>query len=319
MMAGISIENTDMHAEIDLNLLRVLCAVHATRSVSKAAEELGMTQSGVSNALRRLRASFSDPLFVRCADGMQATARAQDLIDLIAPGMAGITSALTTTTRFDPTQSSRLFRIMASDLAQVVLMPRLLARVSPLAPNVRFETVDASPEDGRRGMEGGSIDMVFGNWPAFGLDFHRQVLFKENFVVLMREDHPLSRRRLTRSAYLNARHLDYRPGGVSYQSLRQVLDKVLQTQNQKRHVTFTAAHALGLASVLCESDLLLTLPSRLVSALTFGRKQLVVRPLPINSPEMTITLQWHTRVHRDPAVTWLRRAIVEIFSTPDGG
>lgn len=318
-MVRISSENTEMKPEIDLNLLRVLCAVHATRSASKAAEELGMTQSGVSNALRRLRISFSDPLFVRCADGMQATARAQELIDLIAPGMADIESALTSTTGFDPAQSSRLFRIMASDLAQVVLMPRLLARLSPMASNVRFETVDASPEDGRRGMEGGSIDMVFGNWPAFGLDFHRQVLFKETFVVLMREDHPLSRRKLTRSAYLNARHLDYRPGGVSYQSLRQVLDKVLQTQNQKRHVTFTAAHALGLASVLCESDLLLTLPSRLVSAITFGRTQLVVRPLPIDSPEMAITLQWHTRVHRDPAVTWLRRSIVDIFSTPDGG
>ena len=107
--------------------------------------------------------------------------------------------------------------------------------------------------------------------------------------------------------------------GVGGWHLGQVLDKVLQTQNQKRHVTFTAAHALGLASVLSESDLLLTLPSRLVSAITFGRTQLVVRPLPIDSPEMAITLQWHTRVHRDPAVTWLRRSIVDIFSTPDGG
>ncbi|MDO9031927.1 MAG: LysR family transcriptional regulator [Hydrogenophaga sp.] len=306
-----------MKPEIDLNLLRVLCTVHSTRSASKAAEALGITQSGVSNALRRLRASFSDPLFVRCADGMQATARAQELIDLIAPGMADIESALASGMAFEPEQSSRLFRIMASDLAQMVLMPRLLAQLMPLAPNIRFETVDASPEDGRRGMEGGSIDLVFGNWSAFGLDFHRQVLFSEVFVVLMRADHPLSKRRLTRSAYLKARHLDYRPGGVSYQSLRQVLDKVLQSQNQKRHVTFTAAHALGLASVLSESDLLLTLPSRLVDAITAGRKQLVVRPLPIDSPEMTITLQWHARVHRDPSVTWLRRSIAQLFSAPE--
>lgn len=302
-----------MKTDVDLNLLRVLCAVHATRNVSRAADELGMTQSGVSNALRRLRTVFADPLFVRCADGMQPTARAQDLIDLIGPGMADIQSALATETAFDPAQSTRLFRIMASDLAQMVLMPKLLARVAPLAPNVRFETVDASPEDGRRGMEGGAIDLVFGNWPAFGLDFHRQVLFKEVFLVLMREDHPLSQRRLTRSAYLNAKHVDYRPGGVTYQSLKQVLDKVLKTQNRQRDVTFTAAHALGLTSVLSESDLLLTLPSRLVSAIQVGRKQLVARPLPVASPEMPITLQWHARVHRDPSVIWLRRVIAELF------
>lgn len=302
-----------MASKIDLNLLRVLCAVHATKSASKAAEELGMTQSGVSNALRRLRSSLSDPLFVRCAEGMQATARAQELIDLVAPGMADIEAALASKSTFEPRHASRLFRIMASDLAQMVLMPRLLAQLAPIAPNIRFETVDASPGDGRRGMEGGSIDLVFGNWPAFGLDFHRQVLFKEVFVVLMRAGHPLSRRKLTAGAYLKARHIDYRPGGVTYQSLTTILDKVQQAHHRKRHVTFTAAHALGLASLVGESDLLLTLPSRLVSAITAKRTHLVVRPLPFEAREMTITLQWHSRVHRDPSVTWLRRAIVQLF------
>lgn len=302
-----------MASDIDLNLLRVLCAVHAAKSVSKAAEELGMTQSGVSNALRRLRSSLADPLFVRCAEGMQATARAQELIDLVAPGMADIEAALASKAAFEPRHASRLFRIMASDLAQMVLMPRLLAQLAPIAPNVRFETVDASPGDGRRGMEAGSIDLVFGNWPALGLDFHRQILFKEVFVVLMRADHPLSRRKLTRDAYLKARHIDYRPGGVTYQSLTQVLDKAQQAHRRKRHVTFTAAHALGLASVIGESDLLFTLPSRLVSAIPAGRKQLVVRPLPFEAPDMAITLQWHTRVHRDPSVTWLRRSIAQLF------
>lgn len=309
-----------MKTDIDLNLLRVLCAVHATKSASKAAVELGITQSGVSNALRRLRTAFSDPLFVRCADGMQATARAQELIERVVPGMEQIESALVADRSFDAQVSSRLFRVMANDLAQMLLMPRLLAQLVPQAPNVRFETVDASPEEGRRRMEGGAIDLVFGNWPAFGPDFHQQMLFKEVFVVLMRTDHPLSSRKLSRRAYLGARHLDYRPTGVSYQALRQMLETSLRAQGEKRHVTFTAAHALGLASVLSESDLLLTLPSRLVGAISAGRTQLVVRPLPFESPEMAISLQWHARVHRDPGVTWMRRSIVQLFSeTADSG
>lgn len=303
-----------MNASVDLNLLRVLCSVYETRSVSKAADELGLTQSGVSNALRRLRSSLSDPLFVRCADGMQATAKAQELIDRIAPSMTRIESALAADMVFDAATSGRMFRIMANDLAQMVLMPRLLAELTPVAPDVRYETVDATPDEGRRRMEGGAIDLVFGNWPAFGPDFHRQVLFKEVFVVLMRSDHPFSKRRLTRRAYLNARHLDYRPAGISYLELRDVFDKVLQSHRQKRHVTFTAAHALGLASVLGESDLLLTLPSRLVSAITASRENLVVRPLPFPSPELTITLQWHDRVHRDPGVMWLRRVIAQLYT-----
>ena len=302
-----------MKSDIDLNLLRVLCAVHATKSTSKAAVELGITQSGVSNALRRLRATFSDPLFVRCAEGMQATARAQELIEKIVPGMEYIESALMAEQSFDEKVSTRQFRIMANDLAQMLLMPRLLAKLVPLAPHTRFETVDASPEEGRRRMEAGVIDLVFGNWPPFGPDFHQLILFKEVFVVLMRAGHPLAEKKLTRKAYLKAQHLDYRPTGVSYQALRGVLEKVLHEQSEKRHVTFTAAHALGLASVLSGSDLLLTLPSRLVNAIAANRKQLVVRPLPIASPEMAISLQWHARAHRDPGVTWVRHSIAQLF------
>ena len=70
----------------------------------------------------------------------------------------------------------------------------------------------------------------------------------------------------------------------------------------------------GLASIIAETDLLLTLPGRLAASLTSGRSLLAIKPLPFPSPALSITQQWHARVHRDPAMVWFRRQVAELFA-----
>ncbi len=299
---------------IDLNLLHVLRTVYATRSASKAGRQLGMTQSAVSNALRRLRLRLDDPLFVRSTDGMLPTALVESIIAPIVEGLDRIEGAVTKPLRFDPATSDRLFRILMSDLAQLIFVPRLISHLGAAAPDIRLETLDVSPEEGRLAMHEGSIDLVVGNWPAMGPDYYRQRLFSESFVVMMSQRSQLAKRRLTKSDYLNARHVDYHPGGATYASLRRMLQKVLAKEKLERHVTLTAGHALGLAAIIAESELLLTLPARLASSLVAGRSSLAIKPLPFPMPALTITQQWHARAHRDPANVWLRRQVASIFA-----
>ncbi|MCC6196709.1 MAG: LysR family transcriptional regulator, partial [Burkholderiales bacterium] len=299
---------------IDLNLLRVLRTVYATRSASKAGRQLGMTQSAVSNALRRLRLRLDDPLFVRSTDGMLPTALVESIIGPIADGLDRIEAAVSKPRSFDPATSDRLFRILMSDLAQLIFVPRLISHLSATAPDIRFETLEVAPDEGRRAMHEGSIDLVIGNWPAMGSGYYRQRLFSESFVVLMSQKNPLARRRLTKSDYLKARHMDYHPGGATYASLRGMLQKVLAKEKLGRHVTFTAGHALGLAAIAAQSELLLTLPARLASSLVAGRSMLTIKPLPFPMPALTITQQWHARAHHDPANAWLRRQVAAIFA-----
>lgn len=64
---------------IDLNLLKVFAALAKERSVTKAADSVGLSQPAVSHALRRLRDLMDDDLFVRAADGMQPTERCREL------------------------------------------------------------------------------------------------------------------------------------------------------------------------------------------------------------------------------------------------
>jgi DNA-binding transcriptional LysR family regulator len=73
----------------DLNLLVVFDVLMFERSVTRAAERLGRTQSAVSHSLSRLREQFGDPLLIKGGMRMQPTAFALDLIEQARPMLAG--------------------------------------------------------------------------------------------------------------------------------------------------------------------------------------------------------------------------------------
>lgn len=298
----------------DLNLLRVLLAVYATRSVSKAGQQLCMTQSAISNALRRLRTQLGDPLFVRGRAGMQPTALVESIVGPIEASLRNIEDAVQACQDFQPAVSRRVFRFLASDLAQMFFMPPLVRHFSRVAPFVRLETVEMSWEEGRRALHEGRLDLAIGNWLPMGSDHGRTELFREGFVVVMSRENALARGGLTREAYAQARHVDYRPGGESYRVLRDALDEALAREVQARRIALTAGHGLGLAAIIAGSDLLLTLPSRLAAAMLAEHGGLVAQPLPYATPSVVVSMQWHARASHDLALLWLRRQMVALFA-----
>ena len=72
------------------------------RSVTRAAERLGRTQSAVSHSLSRLREQFGDPLLTKGGARMQPTALALDLIEQARPMLGGIQRVLSPQHVFDP-------------------------------------------------------------------------------------------------------------------------------------------------------------------------------------------------------------------------
>src|ERR1700761_6513576 len=125
---------------IDLNLLLVFDVLYRTRSTTRAAQSLHLTQPSVSNALKRLRGLFDDVLFVKTADGMQPTPRADGIAALIDEGFASLRLALQAGGSFDPATATRTFRLYVSDIGQSVFVPTLVARLQKSAPNIRIVT-----------------------------------------------------------------------------------------------------------------------------------------------------------------------------------
>src|SRR5262245_1984408 len=121
----------------DLNLLRVFDALIEERSVTRAGERLGLTQSAISHALNRLRFMLHDDLFVRVPDGMRPTPRASEIAPRLRQGLLQLQLALDPS-EFVPERTDRRFTIASTEYAGTVLMPAFIARVRALAPNAEL-------------------------------------------------------------------------------------------------------------------------------------------------------------------------------------
>jgi len=107
--------------------LVVLAAVAEARSFGKAAERLGMTQSGVSKAIAKLESRLGVRLVHRTSRAVELTDEGRALYDRAVPHLAGIGEAAAETSRSREAVRGRL-RVNVDPLfARLVLAPKLSA------------------------------------------------------------------------------------------------------------------------------------------------------------------------------------------------
>ena len=131
-------------SRIDLNLLVYLDVLLREKNVTRAAEQLGITQPALSNGLRRLRDLFNDPLLVRTSEGMTPTERALELQPQVRNILSSVEQAVLPVSDFEVTESTRVFRVMASDYAESTLLTRLLFKLRDEAPNITLDILTPS-------------------------------------------------------------------------------------------------------------------------------------------------------------------------------
>ncbi len=297
-----------MHlASVDLNLAVVLHALLTERSVSRAGKRLGLSQSATSHALARLRQLVGDPLVLRTPRGVEPTARGDAIASPLAAALEALERALLAPPTFDPSTARRAFRVGASDYAEFLLLPPLLARIAEEAPGVDLWGHSHGDEVHDR-LRSGELDLALGvarKEQSPGIQ--SAPLLEERFVCVVREGHPLLRGALTVARFVAARHAFIaprgRPGGA--------VDDALAALGHKRRVALAVPHFLVAPHVIARTDLVLTVAERI--ALAFAALlPLRVLPPPVTLPGFTLSLIWHERNEVDPAQAWLRSRISEV-------
>jgi len=287
--------------DTDLNLLQTFHAVHATGSVSRAAERLGVSQPTVSHALRRLRAAHKDALFVRARGGMAPTAKAERLAGAVGHALSTLETALRETDSYDPLRSERTFRLHMSDIGEAIFLPSLVAALARHAPKVRLEAFQLDDAEILPALEGGRIDLALGYIPA--LDVERRFLLHEQYVVLMRGGHPLARRAPTREALARLDYVLVRSHPAS--------GRALQALGLQDRIRLTLPHFMVLPRIVAETDLAAVMPSRLAAAFRQMGHYAVRRPRGL--PKFDVSVHWYWRYESEPANRWLRELIVGLF------
>lgn len=299
--------------EMDLNLLVVFHQLLLDRSVSTAAEKLGLTQPAVSNALKRLRAALKDELFLRTSRGMEPTPYALHLAEPVSYALNALQAALTTRDSFDPKTSTRNFQLAMTDIGEMYFMPPLMVALSRVAPHVRVSTVRPNAANLKEDMASGTVDLALGLLPDLQTGFFQRRLFHHKYVCVFRQGHPVARSPMTLAQFTELDHV----GVVSANTGHGEVDGLLERAGIQRKMRLVVPHFIAVGHILQTTDLIATLPERFAQRCEapFG---LVTSPHPARIPDIAINLFWHAKFNRDPASMWIRQLFVELFADSDG-
>lgn len=286
----------------DLNLLVVLNALLDERSVTRAATRLGMSQPAASRALARLRVLFSDTLLVDGPGGYLLTARAEEMRPLLRNILAGA-SELLDDRAFDPMRAAGAVRLLMLDLEAAVLAPRLIASLAEQAPTLDLEVVPPGPRP-VEALEADAVDALIGLVEDAPAGIRKRKLYRDDFITLMRAEHPAAGRKLTLDRFLELDHVVVSVTG----SGRAWVDEILDRMGRQRRVKVRVPSFFAAVEIAARSDLVMTLPSSLARTAADMRR-FVMAPPPLDLGSVVMSLAWHARHQDSPRHVWLRRTI----------
>ncbi|MCY1491271.1 Nodulation protein D 2 [compost metagenome] len=291
--------------QIDLNLLRTFDALMQERSVSKAAETLGRTQSATSHSLSRLRHIFKDELFSRESGVMEPTPRAKELAAVLTRALADIRQVVDRHLNFEPASTLRNFRIGLADSTSVSLLPSVIKNFSAQAPNATLNVLHTREDEVLDLLKTKQIECaVLGNISLKGdqittvqLSTHKMVCagWKGNSLL---DD-------LTKERYLSSPHLQISSDGQA----EGAADIVLKGLGLKRRVVATISHYLAAPWVIKDTPLITVFGDDFIFAITEETETRIV-PVPFTLPDVRLSMVYERSAEADAGHAWLRDLIM---------
>lgn len=287
---------------LDLNLLVVLDALIAARSVSGAAGTLNLSQPAVSGALARLRDYFQDDLLVLTGRRMMLTPKAEQLASPVRRALIQVRNEITQPSAFDPATAERCFRIVASDYAFSILLARCVALSAVAAPGISFE-IDQPDRFSAERLERGEIDILF-TLDAYRTSNHPHLaLFGDEEVVICWSGADYTD--LDVDEFFLAGHAvavfgrDHHPTSI---------DEHLASHPRQRRIEVRLPSFTALPEAIVGTQRLATMHRRFAQHLA-RLHPIRILPSPFTLPRITEIVQWHSMRHSDEGVRWLTRLL----------
>lgn len=307
-------------SKVDLNLLVYLDTLLRECNVTRAANQLNITQPAMSNGLKRLRALLNDPILVRTSDGMVPTERAKELQPVIRGVLLTLEETLQPNRDFEPASSNRVFRIMASDYAASTLAPMLLNRLQSLAPDTTLDVV--TPSDVTfHDVENGKVDMAINRFDNLPQSFHQKRIWKDSFSCVVNANNPVLEN-YSLDAYLKARHIWVSKTGfgvgvgmdpADVQKLGWVDEALAHFGKHRNIASFTRNYHVAIHLAKAQ-NLIATLPTKVAKIYESDNALKIVEP-PFPIPPFELDMIWSPLLHRDASHIWLRQQIADVAET----
>ncbi len=293
--------------QFDLNLLRVFTTVCRTASFSRAAEELDLTQSSVSNAIARLKRTVGEELFIRVGRGVKPTAAGLSLYEQFEQPLSRIEQALLGLDKFDPESSQRTFHVYANETIIGLLHRAAELKLASTNINLIFRETPVQEQQLQLDLQLEKVDLAIDMIKPDLTSFSSQEVMTDKLVCVVRKDHPRISAAITRQQYFSEKHiiLNMKRGNLSVVDL--LTDEVLPA----RKVYSEQASLLAMLATASKSDAI-TLASSSYAYQYAELFSLQVLPLPLDVNPIKYHMVWSSKLSRNPANVWLRDMILNL-------
>lgn len=288
-------------AHLDLNLFRVFAVIYRERNLTRAAEQLCVSQSAVSHALARMRQQLDDPLFVREAQGVVPTPLAMRIWPGVQEGLGFLQRAVAQSHCFEPARDIAAVTLAMLEVIEPTVLPTLAKALHGVVPGIRLTSGRIKRSTLKADLATGRIDCAIDVAQAADDELLHCFLSRDEFVVVSRSSAVISR-----DSYLAAQHVTVSSRRMGYG----IVDFELARQGSQRQIAARCQHYESACRLVAGSDLLLTMPRSLAmsSNAYLGNH---IQPLPVSVPGVELHLFWHREREADPANTWLRNTLLD--------
>lgn len=296
---------------VNLNLLTVFDSLMETRSATRTAEHLHMTQPGVSRKLAELRRLLGDPLFVVVKRQLQPTQRAIGIRPAIREALSSVKSVIESGRSFDPSHSRQIFRIASRNSIEVMLAPGLKMLCEQSAPDIRFSFLDlqgiALPA---RQLDDHDLDIAIGRFDDLEDRFQSVPLFDDDRVCLVRQGHPFANKKLTPRhlcdlQYVTTTHMAGQDND---------LDVWLKKAGYQRNFVFYVSNMGHVPLLLMQTDMAVTVTRKLAAYLS-RFYPLAILDIAFKYPKAHYSMVWHRSWDGAQSHQWLRQVIVQLLGS----
>lgn len=296
-----------MPSDPDLNLLIALEVLLADGSVAGAARRLGLSASAMSRTLTRLRAATGDPLLVRAGREMVLAPYAAEIRERTRKAVHEARAVLhPSAAKLDLSTVRRTFTIRANDGFVEAFAASLIAAAGEAAPLVRLHFAP-KPEKSARHLREGLADLEIGVLSEMGPEVRVQALFRDHFLGVVRQGHPLELAgEVTPERYAACGHVvASRRGRASGP-----VDEALAALGLERAIVAVVPSFSAALTVARASDLVALVPASFLAAVPVTT--CFAFALPVTTDGITVSQMWHPRLEADPLHGWLRGLLLTV-------
>ncbi|NQZ87971.1 MAG: LysR family transcriptional regulator [Saccharospirillaceae bacterium] len=297
---------------VDLNLLSIFAALMRDKNLSHTAENLAMTQPAVSQALKRLRSLYNDPLFERKGGKMMPTLKAEEIYPTVNQVLSDISSIMPESDKFYPEDSTLTFHINILGIDNRHFIGKIVETIRNKAPGISLKISTDNLFDAEKSLRDREYDLHIDYMKVESAGCHSEILFEDYLYIIAKHNHPQfgDKKSLLMSDYLSEEHAVLAPRKDNIYPLNHALTFF----TGKRNIKYTGSSIQNVIEIVGMTDYICTMPSMVLKSMHNVGDYIWFLP-PFKTPEITASMNWHWAIEHHQSHKWLRNEIVNICST----